>query len=107
VVYGIAQGYDQLSLYKDVLDENWLEDEEDVEEQSDGRRYVSNVLKATSPPVNDSPRQHHQSEYTDASTLLEDEMAQLIAIKHRAELEQLYGVPPPVRPLVLAVTLTY
>ncbi|KAF8328191.1 uncharacterized protein EI90DRAFT_3065848 [Cantharellus anzutake] len=111
-LYGIAQGYFQLVAYKDVLEEDAPSDEESdlmgetMTTRSEGRRYISSVLK--SPPEENNPEQNTQaaltrlsvafpSTGTPMSAYLDEEMARLLAIRTRAELEQVYGIPPPVR----------
>jgi hypothetical protein len=100
VVSGIAQGYEQLALYKDVLDdrmavEAWRDDLEGRE--SIGRQYVTSILKtgSTGTPSPSSFTPPLTRDFM-INAYLDEEMAELIAIKDRAELEHVYGVPPPV-----------
>jgi hypothetical protein len=105
VVSSIAQGYEQLALYKDILDDEMLQDwGDDIEAESIGRRYVTSILKATSPgspsPASCEPSPPPRD--LAISQFLEEEMAELIAIKDRAELELVYGVPPPNIPVFIS-----
>lgn len=104
VVSGIVQGYEQLALYKDVLDnrmavEEWSDDLEGPE--AIGRQYVTSILK-TGSTGSPSPSSFAPPLTRDflVTTYLDEEMAELIAIKDRAELEHVYGVPPPVSPTI-------
>ncbi len=118
-LYGIAHGYLQLAVYRDVLEDDALvygeSDlvEEALTAQSEGRRYVSSVLKS---PEERVPEQNTQPTLTRLSTAfsgrntpipayLDEEMARLLAVRTRVELEQVYGIPPPVRSFTVAFTI--
>jgi len=123
VVFSIAQGYDQLALYRDVLDEESemeertlngnSSDDEEEDFESNGRRYVSSILKSgpNSPPIPSADNYRNRSlsrgRYdveggVDTMSFLDHEMAELLMIKQREELELVYGVPPPNIPVFIS-----
>lgn len=128
VVVGIAQAYAQLALYRDVLrGESDGSDFSDAGGPDDSppdergallrggflRRYLT--ANSSSPAVPVHPHPHHlarpalrhdrswgESAYDDPGEYLEAELTQLIALKSRAELEDVYGVPLPNIPVFLS-----
>lgn len=119
-LYGIAHGYFQLAVYKDVLeDDAFMYEESDLADEaltarSEGRRYISSMLKSPEERVPEEDTRPMLTRLTttfpsrDApiSGYLDEEMARLLDICARAELEQVYGIPPPVRSFSAALALT-
>lgn len=94
VAVGIAQGYEQLALYRDVL--------------PGGTRHSAyfhhhQLLSERTPLTSRTPLQTYGASPMMNSSLngsvdyLDDELTHLIEIKSRAELEDVFGVPIPVR----------
>ena len=118
VVVGVTQGYDQLSLYKDVLPPYSSPSLEESPVVSVRHSPTRAGKQARRPSLSTSAiLQHHRDslppstavhapplQVTSQETLtpdLERQIAQLLALKTRAEIEDVYGSPLPNIPLFL------
>jgi len=128
-VVGISQDYAQLALYREVLhadsdqsdmDEGYLDTASSSPERDERahlrtgapgafmRRYLATANDTAGPSHTRMPMRGHarssfgDSVYDDAGELLEQELSHLLAIKQRAEIEDVYGVPLPNVPVFVA-----
>ena len=112
VVVGLAQGYDQLSLYKDVLppySSPSPRDSPSVSVRHSPTRTGKQPLRptsatATQPHSHSPPSIAVHSTQPSQGTLtpdLETQISHLLALKSRAEIEDVYGSPLPNIPLFL------
>ncbi|KAG8931322.1 hypothetical protein FRC02_002870 [Tulasnella sp. 418] len=114
VVWSIAQGYEQLALYRDVLDgerdkTKWeTGSDDDAEVESISHRFVHSAFKSVTPPEHSPYGQSRSLSILDPranghQVNLDSEMTQLINIQSRTELESVYGVPPPNIPVFIFI----
>ncbi|KZV95633.1 hypothetical protein EXIGLDRAFT_766077 [Exidia glandulosa HHB12029] len=114
VIVSISQAYAQLALYRDVL----RGDSDDEPEAADDtptsderatlrppgfavRRYFA-TDSGSRPGLRRPEHVWGESAYDDPGEYLDAELTQLIAIKARAEIEDVYGVPLPNIPVFLS-----
>ncbi|KAH7104707.1 hypothetical protein BKA62DRAFT_767759 [Auriculariales sp. MPI-PUGE-AT-0066] len=127
-IVGISQDYAKLALYRDVLhgdsdqsdmDDGYLDTASESPELDERtllrttrlrsgfmRRYLG-THEAVGPSSTRMPIRRHRSSfgesaYDDAGEHLEHELEQLLAIKQRAEIEDVYGMPLPNIPVFVA-----
>lgn len=126
VVVGVVQGYEQLALYRDVLVPEGRE-EEFLNGAKDGSlspmRHMSRYSGSPSQSrsrldedevmTNATITQHNNGRNGDVNgedaeirSQVDHDLDQLLAIKAREELEELYGIPAIVSPQVHHVDLT-
>ena len=115
VVVGLTQGYDQLSLYKDVLppySSPSLHESPSVSVRHSPTRAGKQPLRPSVTTTTTHPHRHSRSP---PSTIvhsiqpsqeiltpdLESQISHLLALKTRAEIEDVYGSPLPNIPLFL------
>ncbi|KAG8907954.1 hypothetical protein FRB99_001462 [Tulasnella sp. 403] len=121
VAWSVAQGYEQLALYRDLLppSPSFLQQyysgshvvPDDVssssESESISHRYVHAALKKSISPPESRPRGPLSRSSIDAGlygeAALDAEMRELINLQSRTELEMVYGVPPPNIPVFISI----
>jgi hypothetical protein len=116
VVVGLAQGYDQLSLYKDILPPHATSpsprDSPPISvRQSPSRARTKQPRHPSVSPTartHSHPHPHIQSTVHSVQSSqelltpdLETQISQLLVLKNRAEIEDVYGSPLPSIPLFL------
>jgi len=118
VVVGLAQGYDQLSLYKDVLQpysDPSSHDSPTVSVRQSPTRTGKQPVRLSAPPTTTTNPRPPSYSYSPPNIVvhsvqpsqevltpdLETQISHLLALKSRAEIEDVYGLPLPNIPLFL------